>query len=72
MKGKIIGKFFEMDSILELIEGYMGEKYVIILKLIIKLNNLEVVFFVLNFILEIVILKKNVYVVFFEFIIEIY
>lgn len=61
-----------MDSILELIEGYMGEKYVIILKLIIKLNNLEVVFFVLNFILEIVILKKNVYVVFFEFIIEIY
>lgn len=72
MKGKIKGKLFEMDSILELFEGYMGEKYVIILKLIIKLNNLEVVFFVLNFILEIVILKKNVYVVFFEFIIEIY
>lgn len=50
---------------------YLGFN-VIILKLIIKLNNLEVVFFVLNFILEIVILKKNVYVVFFEFIIEIY
>lgn len=61
-----------MDSILEPFEGYMGEKHVIIPKSIIKSNNSEVVFSVLNPTLETVILKKNAYVASLEPITEIY
>lgn len=72
LKGKIKGKLPEMDSILEPFEGYMSEKHVIIPKSIIKSNNSEVVFSVLNPTPETVILKKNAYVASLEPITEIY
>lgn len=62
LKGKIKGKLPEMDSILEPFEGYMGEKHVIIPKSIIKSNDSEVVFSVLNPTPKTVILMKNAYV----------
>lgn len=72
LKGKIKGKLPEMDSILEPFEGYMGEKHVIIPKSIVKSNDSEVVFSVLNPTPETVILKKNAYVASLEPITEIY
>lgn len=45
LKGKIKGKLPEMDSILERYKIYMGEKYVIIPRSIIRSNDSEVVFF---------------------------
>lgn len=62
LKGRIKGKIPDLDSILEPCEGYVGEKHVIIPKSIVKSNDSEVIFSVLNPTPETVILKKNAYV----------